>query len=499
LNNSAYGATEAARTELLLTGGLTIYTTLDPTSQAAAQKAVNAVVPADPTQNSGLAAAIDMVTPQTGAIRAMAIDRSFGSGIGQTEVNYAADEAHGGSLGRHAGSTFKIFVLATALQQGISTNTTYPTPDSLTVPRGAMTDCNGNPTDQWKLSNSADGEGGAGGLNMVNATWKSVNTYFAQLEQKTGLCDPVKLAASMGVKQSTGAALDQVPSFVLGAEDVDPLSVAGAFGTLANHGTYCTPEAITRVTTTVGGHTTQVLAAKPTCTQVLKPEYADGVTSMLEGVIDQKSGTGYGLSIGRPAAGKTGTDDDYRNAWFSGYTPNLASSVWVGNPDFTTSMKGVTVNGKTYPGGVFGATLPGPIWQQAMEGATTSLPTLNFAQPPDSVLKGNAIPVPDLVGKTPAVAAAALTALGLKPAIDPNQVSSDEPAGTVASTNPQVGGTVFAGETVTLEISLGPISSPVVSSPPPGSPFGSPPPGSPIVSPPASPGPTIHFQSPPAA
>jgi membrane peptidoglycan carboxypeptidase len=493
LNNSAYGTTEAARTQLLLTGGLTIYTTLDPTSQAAAQKAVDAVVPPDPAANSGLAAAIDMLDPQTGAIKAMAVDRTFGTGIGQTEVNYAADQAHGGSLGRDAGSTFKIFVLAVALEQGISTGTTFPTPDTLTVPKGAMTDCNGNPSDQWKLGNAADGEGGAGGLDMINATWKSVNTYFAQLEEKTGLCDPVKLATAMGVKKSTGGALDQFPSFVLGADGVDPLSVAGAFATLANQGTYCAPEAITRVTSTVGGHTTQVLVSKPNCTSVLKPQYADGVTSLLQGVLDQKSGTAYGFSIGRPAAGKTGTDDDYRNAWFSGYTPNLASSVWVGNPDFTTSMKGVTVNGKTYPGGVFGATLPAPIWQQAMEGATANLPVESFAQPPDSVLKGNPIPVPDLVGKTPTQAAAALTALGLKPVIDPTPSVSDEAVGTVASTNPQAGTTVFLGATVTIEISSGLLITPPVfsGSPPVGSPVGSAPAGSlPPSSPTANPPPT---------
>jgi membrane peptidoglycan carboxypeptidase len=380
-------------------------------------------------------------------------------------------------------------VLAVALQQGISTSTTFPTPNTLTVPKGAMTDCNGNPSDQWKLGNAADGEGGAAGLDMIDATWKSVNTYFAQLEEKTGLCAPVKLATAMGVKKSTGGPLDQYPSFVLGADGVDPLSVAGAFATLADQGTYCTPEAITRVTSTVGGHTTQVLLGKPNCTQVMKPQIADGVTSMLQGVLDQKSGTAYGFSIGRPAAGKTGTDDEYRNAWFSGYTPNLAASVWVGNPDFTTSMKGVTVNGKTYSDGVFGATLPAPIWQQAMEGATANLPIEAFAQPPDSVLKGNPIKVPDVSGKTPVQAAAALTALGLKPVIDPTPVASDQPTGSVASTNPAVGTTVYVGNTVTIEVSSGPVASPPVFS-------GSPPPGSPITSAPAgsqpatTPGPT---------
>ncbi len=510
LNNSAYGPTKTARSALLLTGGLTIYTTLDPTSQAAAQSAVDTVIPPDPAKNSGLAAAIDMLDPQTGAIKAMAIDRTFGTGIGQTEDNYAADEAHGGSNGRHAGSTFKIFVIATALELGIPTNTYFPTPNSLTVPADSMTTCSGAPIPEppgWDVANN-DGDVSPGGLDMVHATWKSVNTYFAQLEEKTGVCQPVKLATAMGVKQSNGRPLDQVAPFVLGAEGVDPLSVAGAFATLANQGTYCTPVAITRVTTTVGTTTSQVTAPKAKCTQVLQPQDANGVTSLLQGVLNQKEGTGYGYSIGRPAAGKTGTDDDYRNAWFSGYTPNLASSVWVGNPDSTTPMTGVTVNGKPY-GNIYGATLPAPIWHLAMLGASASLPVENFVPPTKAVLQGTPISVPDFSGENPQAAAATLKALGLKPVINPTPIGAYDVVGSVASTYPAAGSTVYSGDSITIRISGGPAAfpSPVVSgSPLPifGSPGASPPVGfPPIGNPPivASPGPIqppIEIGSPPA-
>ncbi|MDQ1463752.1 MAG: hypothetical protein QOC73_693, partial [Actinomycetota bacterium] len=378
LNSPDYiGSTTAERKNLLLRGGLVISTTLDPPTQASAQNAVNTVVPPDPSRNAGLAAAIDMIDPKTGAIKAMAVDRTYGAGLGQTELNLAANAQHSGSKGRHAGSTFKIFVLASAIKQKFPVSTTFDAPNKLTIPKGALTDCNGAPTSEWKLSNAADGEGGV--FNMVRGTWFSVNTYFAKLELKTGLCDPIQIAESMGVKQATGIPLGQYPSFVLGAEDVDPLTVAAAYATFANQGTYCAPQAITKVTWQIGSTTNQSKTVPgPKCKRVLDAGVANAVTSLLQGVLTQPGATAANLpKLGRPAAAKTGTDDNYQDAMFAGYTPNLAAAVWVGNPDSNTSMRGLTVNGKYYKQ-VFGATLPGPIWQQAMAGALKNLPVVNF-------------------------------------------------------------------------------------------------------------------------
>jgi membrane peptidoglycan carboxypeptidase len=195
-----------------------------------------------------------------------------------------------------------------------------------------------------------------------------------------------------------------------------------------------------------------------------------------------KGGTGYGLALGRPAAGKTGTDDAYKNAWFSGYTPNLASSVWVGNPDSTVPMQAITVNNKKYAF-VYGATLPGPIWQLAMKGALLNQPIVSFQNPPDAVLRGPAITIPVLQGQDPAAAAAALTKLGLSPAVDPTKVTSSQPLGKVETTIPAAGTTVYAGALVKIELSDGVppfVSPPPASSEPPSSqPPGSQLPGSP--------------------
>jgi len=469
LNGSEFGATVTDRANLLRRGGLVVTTTLQPAVQKAAQVAVDTVVPENPALNAGLAAAIDMVNPRTGAIEAMAVDRPYGTGFGQTEVNLAADYInHGGSQGRNAGSTFKIFVLAAALEEKIPTGTTIKSPGKITIPPGSMTTCDGLPiTTPWNLVNAEASEGGT--FNMVQATAQSVNTYFAQLEVKTGLCAPITIAQDLGVHKATGGNLDQVPAFVLGAEPVDPLSVTGAFAALANNGTFCTPQSITKVTWQVGAVTTNRPVPGPNCGKVLDPTIAEGLTTLLQGVLG-KGGTGFGLALGRPAAGKTGTDDDFKNAWFSGYTPDLASSVWVGNPDSTVPMRAITVNNKKYAE-VFGATLSGPIWQLAMKGALLNQPIQSFTNPPDAVLRGNPITIPNLQGQDPAAAAATLTKLGLSPAVDPTKVTSSQPLGKVESTVPAAGSTVYAGALVKIELSNGipPFVSPPASSEPPSS------------------------------
>jgi membrane peptidoglycan carboxypeptidase len=480
LNGAEFGPTVTDRANLLRRGGLVVTTTLQPTVQKAAQLAVDTVVPENPTLNAGLAAAIDMVNPQTGAIEAMAVDRPYGTGFGQTEVNLAADYVnHGGSQGRNAGSTFKIFVLAAALEEKIPTGTTIKSPAKITIPKGSTTTCDGLPTSVWNVVNAEAAEGGT--FNMVQATAQSVNTYFAQLEVKTGLCAPVTIAQDLGVHKATGGDLDQIPAFTLGAEPVDPLSVAGAFAALANNGTFCTPQSITKVTWQVGDVTTNRPVPGPNCGKVLDPTIAEGVTTLLQGVLS-KGGTGYGLALGRPAAGKTGTDDEYKNAWFSGYTPNLASSVWVGNPDSTVPMQAITVNNKKYAF-VYGATLPGPIWQLAMKGALANQPIVSFQNPPDAVLRGPAITIPNLQGLDPTAAAAALTKLDLSPAVDPTKVTSSQPLGKVETTIPAAGTTVYAGALVKIELSDGIppfVSPPPASSEPPSSqPPGSQLPGSP--------------------
>jgi len=368
LGDKRFGKTVGDREQALMTGGLTIQTTLDPKVQRAAQRAVNSVVPA----GGRVATAVAVVQPGSGAVLAMAVDRRYGAHRGQTRVNLAT----GGQSGFQAGSTFKMFTLAAAIENHVPLSETFHAPPHLTIPAGDLHDCAGDTLSEWKVGNAEDGEGGTFGL--VRATWESVNTYFAQLERKVGVCAAWRLADKMGITElSTGKPAAQVPSFTLGADDTSPLQVAGAYAAVAARGMFCRPYGLV----SAKGADGSVLAKNATsCHRVMSQSTADVVTSVLRGVIDGPDGsrTGASASIGRPAAGKTGTTESFGAAWFSGYTPQIAASVWVGDPrGITHPLTNVTVRGRFYAH-VFGADLPAAVWKATMSGALRGAPVKNF-------------------------------------------------------------------------------------------------------------------------
>src|SRR3954451_687056 len=213
---------------------------------------------------------------------------------------------------------------------------------------GGFRGCGGANLGGWKpVHNAEDGEGGTFGL--VRGTWESVNTYFAQLERKIGVCAPWRLAKKMGIREIlTGKPVAQVPAFTLGVADTSPLQVAGAYATIAARGVYCEPYPVVAIRDATG----KVLETHRHCHRVLPKWAADRTTSILRGVIDgpDASRTGLAASIGRPAAGKTGTTDNFAAAWFSGYTPQLAASVWVGDPrgGGQHPLRNVRVGGRFY-------------------------------------------------------------------------------------------------------------------------------------------------------
>lgn len=354
LADPALGSTPAQRQTALLTGGLTIATSLDPATQAAAQHAVDTVVPAA----GRVAGAVDVVQPGTGGVLAMAADRRYGTGPGATTLNLAT----GGQSGFQAGSTFKLFTLAAALDQQIPTGLSLPSPPTYTAT--GLASCDGTVFPPYTLHNAEAAEGGT--YNLASATWESVNTYYAQLEQRTGICAPAQLAAKLGVRRLGGRLLAQVPSFTLGTSEVSPLDMAGAYATVAASGLYCPSKGVLSVTDR-RGHRLQQAAVH--CTQVLAPDVAAQVTAILTGVIDgpDPNRTGASASIGRPAAGKTGTTDNFSAAWFDGYTPTAAAAVWVGDPagGFGHPLTDVTVGGRFYHH-VYGADLPAAIWAQTL-------------------------------------------------------------------------------------------------------------------------------------
>jgi membrane peptidoglycan carboxypeptidase len=467
-----YALPRAVPKSVLRAGGLTVTTTLSTKVQNAAQQAIAAYV--HPKEASHVAGAEAVVQPGTGQVKALAVSTKYGNNAkkGENSIDYAVDQKEGGWHGAHAGSTFKLFVLAAALKEGIPITTQIPAPGSTVIT--GYTNCAGDPLGSYPVHNDEPGDGGSN--NLETGTWFSVNTFYAGLEKRTGVCEPVKLAEAMGVKQGTGAPPEQIPSFVLGSgaqNGFTPLDLAGAYATMAARGKYCPPIVITRIVDR-SGHSYPV--PKSNCQQVVDQGLADTVTSILRGVLTVHGATGAGLEPGREAAAKTGTVDNFEGSWFAGYTPQLASAVYVGDVKATTeSLDGLTIGGRTY-GEVFGATLAGPIWQHTMEAALAGVPVIPFQGPALNYEVGTKATVPDVTGQSPESAMSALTQAGFAPEIAGGTVHSTVKAGLVASTSPPGGSQASTGATIQIFVSDGtpppvkkhksPASPPPSSSPP---------------------------------
>jgi penicillin-binding protein 1A len=191
---------------------------------------------------------------------------------------------------------------------------------------------------------------------------------FAQVINEVGPQKVVDVAHRMGITND----LVPVCPLTLGTSPVSPLQMASGYATLANHGVHCAPVAITKVVDPQGK---VIYRAKPECERAVPASIADEATAMLENVI--KFGTGTAANIGRPAAGKTGTGQDYQDAWFCGFTPQLATAVWVGYASAEIPMPNVPGYGTG-----FGGTLAAPIWHDFMLYALRNEPAFGFRSPP---------------------------------------------------------------------------------------------------------------------
>jgi penicillin-binding protein 1A len=329
-------------------GGLQVRTTLDPRMQTAALDAAKSVL----QQKTDPAAAVVAIDPRTGAVKAMISYLPDGRTL---KFNLASQAT------RTAGSAFKPFTLATAIDQGDSVYSGFSGPSQITItdPKCSF---NGVP---WTVHNSADES--TGYMNLLDATANSVNTIYAQLVDIVGPDNIVATAHKMGITTP----LQSVCSITLGTQPVNPLEMASAYATLAARGVYRAPQPFASVRGP-GGAVIGGLGAP--AVQAIPQNTADLVTYALEGVISH--GTGTAAYFGRPAAGKTGTAENYEDAWFCGYTPQLATCVWVGYPKAEIPL----VNVEGY-GAVFGGTLPAIIWNRFMSAAVSKLPALGFTYP----------------------------------------------------------------------------------------------------------------------
>ncbi|MGH8887270.1 MAG: penicillin-binding protein [Egibacteraceae bacterium] len=439
LNDPTLGPDRATRDRLLLRGGLEIRTTLQPPIQRLADQAIREVL----TNPNGPQAALVAVDPKTGAILAIGSGpKEFGRGPGRTEVLPAVPGV--GSTGRQPGSAFKAFEVVTALESGVSPTFTADTPSPY-QPAGMCQKLDPS----WQPGNYADSGGGV--LDMAEAVAKSSNVYFARLvDEFTGPAKLVETARRMGITHSK---LDPFCGAVLGTEEVFPLDMASAFGTLANDGIHCEPYAVSEVRDRDGN---VLIQGGNTCRRAVEQGIARRATDLLQGPIADGTASRNG-QIGRPAAGKTGTTSEYRDAWFTGYIPQLSAAAWVGYE------QPAVLYDRRCPGGrVTGGCLPTMIWQRFMKDAigALGLPVEQFAQPPPLPTA----PVPSVVGKPVEEAKALLREVGFFP--DVRTVPGFEPAGTVIAQDPAGDANAELGRAVGLTVSDG--TSPPPESPSPG-------------------------------
>jgi penicillin-binding protein 1A len=434
--------------------GLRVRTTLDPKLQRLAERAAWGIL----DQKGDPSVALVAIDPRTGAIKAMVGGRDF------SRLSYnLATQAH-----RQPGSSFKPFVLATALSEGHSLDSLINSdPGTLEIPGGGT----------WSVSNATEGSGG-GLITLHDATVESVNAVFARLILDVGADQVVSMAQRLGITTT----LHPDPAIALGGlrQGVTPLEMASAFGTFATGGVHAQPTAIAEVQNVPE---TQSQPLSPSPEPVLDKNIAALINSTLHDVI--QSGTGRNAQISVPAAGKTGTTQSHRDAWFIGYTPRLVTSVWVGYPR-ERSMD--NVHGRL----VWGGTFPAEIWASFMEAAVGRLPAQQFA----GVEKGGLVkvricsqsgllatqfcprtimaefalghapkrtcplhakapprPVPNVVGMTVAQATAVLTGAGFAPVTA--YTDSNVAAGVVIWQNPASGKKAEPGSQVGLAVSSG--------------------------------------------
>lgn len=359
LEDPTFGATRIERERLLKTQGITIRTTLDPAKQDAAYAALTNAIPVGDA--SGLNDALVSLDPRTGKVLAMAQNTTYGIEAGQTMSNYSAD----GNL--QVGSTFKVFVLLQWFKEGHSAYETVGSANTF-YPNGAFK-CDGRSitTEGYQVNDLA---GKTGTMNVVRATGQSVNQAFVNMASRVDFCSIFETAYDMGITED-GEVPSPFPANILGSVSGSPLQMASVFATIANSGQQCKPQSIESVTDRDENVLKEFTAD---CKEVISPDVANKTAALLTASAGQYY-TSTRLGDGRPFAAKSGTTDGHANTWLTGFTPSLATAVWVGHGDNSSQeVSGVVING-VYHSEIFGETYVGQnIWAPYMTQALAGTP-----------------------------------------------------------------------------------------------------------------------------
>jgi penicillin-binding protein 1A len=335
-------------------GGLQVYTTIDPRLQRAATSAIKRVL----TYRTDPSAAIVAIDPRTGAIRAMT---AVTPGTKNNKFNLVSQAQ------RQPGSTFKTVALATAISMGVDPDSTYYLSAPLRYSPDPSGSCYDDPPTAWCVETYDHSY--LGSTSLTNATIHSDNTVYARLSLDVGPENIARMAYKLGVRDTR--LCGECPSIALGSNAVSPLEMASVYATLAAGGMYSKPLAIRKVVLPTGKEDRSAAWGRPQRERVVADWVADETTKVLEQ--NMLYGTGRGAYFGRTSAGKTGTTDNYADAWFSGYVPQLETTVWVGYPKAEIpmlSVHGIAVSGPTFPA---------QIWRYFMESAVGPMPVRDFA------------------------------------------------------------------------------------------------------------------------
>ncbi|MEQ4301451.1 penicillin-binding protein [Plantactinospora sp. B6F1] len=473
MDQEAFGETAYDRERRLKGGGYRIVTTLDPTVQKAAYKNVQQYLPTG-RKDALMVAAVE---PGTGRVRALATNRTFGlddpvkpknpisSNPRQADAGMRATYPRttnplltggGGVAGYQGGSTFKIFTLVAALEQGYPLSHTYNAPhrypSKYSAKAGSESACAG--TERWCPSN--DNRSMAGVHDMWSAFGRSVNTYFVPLEERVGAAEVVDAAQRLGIRfrEPGEAAMAKDPvradgwgSFTLGVSATTPLDLANAYATLAADGKHCESIPVQEVRDRTGR---ALDIANPRCDRAVDPAVARAAVDAARCPVGDQSAYGRcrGATeadarrvVGHPVAGKTGTTDSDRTASLVAMTTTLSVAGIMANPDWpetTARMDHDIVNPAVY---------------ETLADAMKGKPKQDFPRPDEKLVYGDQRSVPSVNCRSVDDATATLRSAGFRVEVDPNRVASNCAAGTVAGTDPD--GRTVSGGVVMLRISDG--------------------------------------------
>jgi penicillin-binding protein 1A len=374
LNKSdVLGATYAERYRALYRGGLRIHTTLDSEAQVAAELAVAGQLPANKT---GVQAALVSVDTATGAVRAVVGGPGFTPR--QSEINLALRR-------RQTGSAVKVFILTAALEAGVQPTDIIEGTLPCTLPNPGL------PSEPFEIK-----QGVSNPLaTLEEQTWLSINCAYARLSQIVGLhrLPPVvyKLASSPWLTPQSHV-IQPYASFATGANELSPMDMAAGMQTIANSGIHHEPYLIERIE----GPNGVIYEHEPSGAQVVSKAVADTQVAVMKGVMTRGTARRTQLAGGRVSAGKTGTQDDNTNAWFVGFTPQLTTAVWVGDPKGYTPMVNIPEFRAVGVPRVQGSTFPARIWKAYMDAAHRGWPSADWGSPPPPVRNQQRLYLPGL-------------------------------------------------------------------------------------------------------